>query len=169
MALLQTQTNPELLFEFFLGFSRFEYALKASGFFKPPRPRRNHPTLPHEAESDWARFALLIRDTFQPDRTEILKRACDYILHSPPMKQVIIGNGVAWETPLRPTHESEPEFLLRMVRCVRNNLFHGGKYSVEVHESTQRTEMLLKSSLIILEECLPLAPDVRREFDEATI
>lgn len=169
MPVFEVRTNRELLFEYFLTFSRFEYALKASGFFKPSRPRRNHPTLPHQAEPDWARFALLVRDKFQPERTYELKSACEYLLRSPPMKQVVINGAVAWETPLRPIQESEPQFLLRMVKCVRNNLFHGGKYSIEVHENTQRTEMLLRSSIVILEECLALAPEVKREFDEATI
>ena len=85
------------------------------------------------------------------------------------MKQVIINDQVAWETPVRPTSESEVEFLLRMVRCVRNNLVHGGKYNVEAHEDTQRTEILLTSSLAILVECLALATHVRQAFDEAII
>jgi hypothetical protein len=70
---------------------------------------------------------------------------------------------------VRPSHESELEFLLRMVRCVRNNLFHGGKHNNEVHKDTERTEMLLKSSLTILDECLALSVSVRQAFDEAAI
>jgi hypothetical protein len=56
-----------------------------------------------------------------------------------------------------------------MVRCVRNNLFHGAKYNNEVHEDIERTEMLLKSSLTILDECLALSPRVKSFFDEAAI
>jgi len=58
---------------------------------------------------------------------------------------------------------------LRMVRSIRNNLFHGGKYNIEVHEDTDRTEHLLRSSLVVLEECLELSPEVRLHFEEASI
>jgi hypothetical protein len=44
-----------------------------------------------------------------------------------------------------------------------------GSIAWRFNESTQRAEMLLKSSIVILEECLALAPDVKRQFDEATI
>jgi hypothetical protein len=70
---------------------------------------------------------------------------------------------------VRPPQESDVEFLLRMVRCVRNNLFHGGKHTNEVHEDTEGTEMLLKSSIAILEECLALSPNVKQAFDGAAI
>ena len=165
----ETRVDRELLLNFFLTFSRFEYALKASGLFKRPNPQRNDPSRPAEAQPDWDTFAVSLRCAFQPDRTETLKQACEYIFDSPPLKQVITNDAVSWETPVRPSHESDVEFLLRMVRCVRNNLFHGGKHSNEVHEDIERTEMLLKSSLAILDECLALSPRVKLVFDEAAI
>ncbi len=165
----ETRVDRELLLNFFLTFARFEYALKASGLFKRTNPQRNDPSRPPEAQPDWDTFAVSLRCAFQPDRTETLKRACEYISDSPPSKQVIIDDAPSWETPVRPSHESDVEFLLRMVRCVRNNLFHGGKHNNEVHEDTERTEMLLKSSLTILDECLALSPRVKAMFDEAAI
>ena len=171
----ETRVDRELLFEFYLTFSRFEYALKASGLFKRPNSKsikkfKEKGVLP-EAQPDLDRFAVSLRDrdAFHANRTQALKQACEYILNSPPMKQVIINDGVAWETTVRPTSETEVEFLLRMVRCIRNNLFHGGKYNIEVHEDTGRTEMLLRSSLVILEECLALATHVKQAFDDAVI
>ena len=158
----ETRADRNLLLTFFLTFSRFEYALKASGFFKRPKTRRNDPLRPPEAKPDWDRFAVSLRSAFQPDRTKPLRRACEFISDSPPWKQVIINDAVTWETPVRPAQESEIEFLLRMVRCIRNNLFHGGKHNIGVHEDTERTEMLLRSSLTILEECLTLEPRVKR-------
>lgn len=169
MPAYETRADRDLLLEFFLTFSRFEYALKGSGLFKRTNPQRNDPLRPPEAQPDWDTFAISLRCAFQSDRTETLRRACEYILDSPPWKQVISNDAVSWETPVRPSHESDVEFLLRMVRCVRNNLFHGGKHNIEVHEDTERTEMLLKSSLTILDECLALAPRVKQVFDEAAI
>lgn len=37
------------------------------------------------------------------------------------LKQVIINDGLAWKTSGRATSELEIAFLLRMIRCIRNN------------------------------------------------
>jgi hypothetical protein len=152
---MNTSVDQQLLLEFFLVFSRFEYALKASGFHK-----RHPPNPPHypRAEPDWDCFAARLRDKFDPNSTIKLKQACEYLLDSPPNQQVILQDAVAWETPVRPNGEGDIQFLLRMVRCVRNNLFHGGKFNIDVHEDTARTEALLRSSLTVLAGCLEIAP-----------
>jgi len=169
----QTRANQQLLLDFFLIFSRFEYALKVSGFFKVPDQRRYDPRCPPAAEPDWDSFAVSLRGIFLENRTECLRQASQYLLNSPPNKQVIIKAGcgwaIAWETPIRPQHETDIEFILRMVRSVRNNLFHGGKHDMELHEQTERTEQLLRSSLAILNESLTLSPRVKDVFDQATI
>lgn len=169
MPINKKRVSRKLLLDFFLKFSQFEYALKSSGYFLRAGPnRRNRPGSP-DAKPDWDRFAGSLRNDFQINRVEELQRACHYILDNPPNKQVIFNDSIAWETPVRPQNESDVEFLLRMVRCVRNNLFHGGKHNIELHENTQRTELLLRSGLVILHECLELAPQVKQEFDQAVI
>jgi hypothetical protein len=161
---VETMVDRELLLEFFLVFSRVEYALKASGYFK-----RHQPVPPRwpNAEPDWDRFAVSLRASFNPNATDDLRRACEYLFDSPPNQQIILHDAVAWETPVRPHNETDIEFLLRMVRCVRNNLFHGGKYNIGVHEDVQRTERLLRSSLTILAACLDLAPAQNTAYREA--
>ena len=163
----QTHVDQELLLDFFLTFSRFEYALKDSDFFQ--RSGRNYSHRHQDANPDWDSFAVSLRGVFRADSNDELQRACEYISDSPPDKQVIIDDAVDWETPTRPENESEIEFLLRMVRSIRNNLFHGGKHSTEPHEEVNRTERLLNVSLIILHECLNLAPDVNNAFLNATL
>ncbi len=158
-ASVKTAVDQELLLEFFLEFSRFEYALKASGLFKP------HP----RAEPDWDRFAASLRDSFNPSATDDLRQACEYIRDSPPNQQVICNDAVAWETPAHRDEETDIQFLLRMVRCVRNNLFHGGKYNIEVHEDTERTEMLLRSSLTLLAACLEIAPEQQAAYGDTRL
>jgi hypothetical protein len=135
------------LLDFFLTFSRFEFALKAAGFFKRPNPERQDARRPTDAKPDWDKFAVSLRSSFQPHATDALREAFEYIQNSPPQKQVIVNNSVDWKTPVMPEHESEVEFLLRMVRSVRNNLFHGGKHNIK---KTERTELLLRHSLTIL-------------------
>ncbi len=155
-----------LLLEFFLSFARFEYALKNTGFYVRHRSRQGLPT---QAEPDWDRFAVSLRTVFDSRRTPSLSQAFDYLTQSPPNKQVIVNGAPAWETPTRDPSVSDVEFALRMVRCVRNNLFHGGKHTNEVHEAPQRTTELLQSALTILGECLALSPSQRQFFDEAIL
>jgi len=163
------RTSRRLLLKFFLNFSRFEYALKASGYFQRGRLNRQNFPAPPDAKPDWNRFGESIKNTFKMDQNDELQRACQYILDNPPMKQVIVNDSIAWETPVRPQSQSDVEFLLRMVRSVRNNLFHGAKHNIELHEDIQRTELLLDNGLIILRECLRLSPQVKNEFDKAVI
>jgi hypothetical protein len=157
--------NRELLLDFFLTFSKFEYALKNSGFFikHPDQPNGAPP-----AEPDWDTFAVSLRTVFDSTKSEELKEACRYLLESPPNKQVIVNDAPAWETPTR-SQVTDFEFLLRAIRIVRNNLFHGGKYNIEFHETTERTCKLLQSTLVVLNECLRLAPNVCNAFNEASL
>ena len=166
MELIETRVGRDRLLEFFLSFARFEYALKTTGFFV------RHPEnfgRPPAAEPDWDRFAVSLRDAFNPNTDEEIAQACSYLSESPPNKQVIRNGAPAWETPVRDPALSDIEFLLRMVRCVRNNLFHGGKHNIEVHETTERTAKLLHSCLVILQHCLSLSPEQRRAYDEAVL
>ena len=63
----ETTVSKELLLEFFLTFSRFEYALKATGYYKrrPVKP----PDWP-KAEPDWDRFAASLRKIFNSNANE---------------------------------------------------------------------------------------------------
>jgi len=161
------RVDPNLLLEFFLTFARFEYALKATGFFV--RPRNDRPHVVHEAKPAWDRFAVSLRNVFLTDVNADVAEACRFLSESPPDKQVIINEQPGWETQARKPADSEIEFLLRMIRCVRNNLFHGAKHNLEIHATRDRTEKLLLSSLVILKNCLALKPDQKRAYDEATL
>lgn len=152
--------NRNLLFEFFVVFSKFEFALKNSTFLKGDEKN---------ADPDWDRFAISIRDVFSPYSTPELNQACEYLLLNPPMKQVVIEGAIAWSTVGPDESVSEAERLLLYVRRVRNNLFHGGKFSADPFENTERQERLFISSLVILAECLRLSPKVRDFFEAAAI
>lgn len=167
MPIQQTRVEKDLLFEFFLTFSRFEYALKESDFFQRLNTERSNGFKPPNAQPDWDKFAASLRDSFSSDKTDELSEACEYIELSHPFRQVIINDDICLETPIRPEREKQIEFLLRMIRCIRNNLFHGGEYNnLGIQEATERIERLLKSSLIILKECLALSSVVSNAFDE---
>lgn len=66
----QLGVDGEELLDFFLTFSRFEFALKTTGFFRPchqRRRQRNEPDEYPDAEPDWNAFATSIEGSFRPD------------------------------------------------------------------------------------------------------
>jgi len=81
----------------------------------------------------------------------------------------LINGNVMWDTTEPDLSLGETERLLLLVRRVRNNLFHGGKFSNEAFEDIDRQERLLKGSLLVLKECLRVSPQVNNAFDSAII
>lgn len=151
--------DRDLLLEFFVVFSKFEFALKNSTFLKGDESH---------ADPDWDCFAVSLRGPFRVSASSELKEACEYLLLNPPMKQAVVNNRLAWSSN-DPGAPSKVERLLLLVRRVRNNLFHGGKFSAGGFEDTPRQERLLKSALIILAECLRLSPETRELYHHAFI
>ena len=153
--------SKELLLKFFICFSRFEFALKTSGFALG--------NLRH-VKPDWDGYTKSIKDIFDKNKSQILFEAVDYFRLIPPWKQILMPDGtIGWDSSAPNDDKSEIEKIIILIRRVRNNLFHGGKFSNEVFENKERTELLLERSLIILEECLIITPHVMRQFNEATI
>lgn len=76
---------------------------------------------------------------------------------------------LAWSTDLPVEFDRKTELLIALVRRVRNNLFHGGKYNSELHEEPARNEELLRGGLLILEECLRVSSAVRQAYNGAAI
>lgn len=148
--------SMELVTGFTAVFSRYEYALKNSGFAKGSKSK---------AEPDWDAFALSIADKFDHLTNPRFREAVTYLVTSPPRKQVLVDHRVRWK-------ESPPDVGLRasaqallMVRRVRNNLFHGAKiWAPDGDWSRERNEKLVKDSLVVLVACLPLHPHVGGTF-----
>lgn len=151
--------DRELLLDFFLRFSRFEFALKAAGYAEGND---------RYVDPDWQRFAADIAPSFNQHRTSELEEACEFYSVNPPWKQVLVNNTLGWSADL-PAHQSQVDLLLGLVRRVRNNLFHGGKYNAELHEEPARNVRLLRGGLHILDECLHDSPRVKRLYDGSAI
>lgn len=113
--------------------------------------------------ADWEKFARDHDKSFDRERTEDLDTAVEYLLHEPPLKQVLNNGALDWKST---KVENVPLFLqlIRSVGRVRNNLFHGGKFpSMDVIDPGRNTD-LLKSSIVILQECLCLNERVGELF-----
>jgi hypothetical protein len=148
-----------LAWTFFVFFSRMEYALKRSGTYLKAGTS--------DAQPNWDKFAADYNNQFCPDASPELTAAVDYFLANPPRKQLNNDGAVGWSDPQR--HDGrEPllVWLLRMLRHVRNNLFHGGKFpSIRIDEPGRDRELLM-NSIVILNACIQLNAAVREFFDD---
>lgn len=141
-----------LAIDLFRTFSRFEYALKAAGFHNGDGA----------AEANWRDFALSVAALFDDPQDEVFKEAIDYILSSPPKKQMVENGVLIWNSTA-PQTDIRADRALIYVRRVRNNLFHGGKFNGHWFEP-QRSAELLKHSLTILNACLAASDRVNEAY-----
>jgi hypothetical protein len=151
------EENHKLAFKFFLVFSRFEYALKRAGFANGSA---------RGVEAAWDMFSSKYRSAFKPDQTAELLNACEYFTKNPPRKQILDAGVLDWSEP---QFRSEVPFfiwLLLMLRSVRNNFFHGGKFPIAPIEEPGRNLDLLRHSFVIIQACLALDKTVAHEFFE---
>lgn len=143
--------DRDLLFDFFWKFSVFECALKRRSFLKSGRD--NAP-----AEPDWYRFGESIRGRFSEICTDGFPESVNALKELSPQKQVVINGQLSWRKICRQPNESEEEFILRLLKAVRNNLFHGGKYPDGPVTEVARDRDILFAALSILESCFELLP-----------
>lgn len=126
---------------FFVLYSRFEFALKMAGFVCAGRQDNAVPA--------WDRFADACQADFFATLDRETRESAAYFEDSPPKTQKLGEDGrVRWVTT--PTQRDNLTWLLRMVRAVRNNLFHGSKYPIE----PARDEKLLMHAERVLLKCL---------------
>ena len=149
-----------LAWHFFVFFSRFEYALKRSSIYLMAGRE--------EAQPNWDKFASDLNPTFNPDSSTELKTAVKYFIQSPPRKQIRDKGQMEWSKPQNYDGNDGKEplliWLLRMIRFVRNNLFHGGKFPLIKISDPSRDRELLLHSMIILRTCLSLNSKVEEHF-----
>jgi len=115
----------------FITISRLEYALKASDFYCG-----NH----RRVEPDWERFARTLEPVVDDEyRPNSVINSFKYILENPPKKQIIKGEKLDW-IHAEPAAVNEVDKILKYVRRVRNNLFHGGKFFHGGFDDPERTK-----------------------------
>jgi hypothetical protein len=142
---------------FFLFFSRFEYALKRTGFVLN-KPRSDG------AIADWPRFAQENASLIDTNGSVQFKDAVAYIESHPPKRQVLsdgrldmVGDNYSGPFDLKR--------LLLLVGRIRNNLFHGGKFSGGL-ENDFRDRQLLESAIAVLKVCLESHDRLKKNFLE---
>ena len=151
--------DHDLLLEFFLTFARFEFALKDVGFVTGDH---------REAKPDWNSFGRSL-DLAEARREPGFAAAYEYLSLQPPARQVLVAGGLAWDTAVPFSTPARMDQVLQLVRRIRNNLFHGGKFNDEMHSGPERNRLLPQHALAILRRCRELSPAVARSFGDAAL
>lgn len=111
---------PQLACDFLGVFSRMEYALKASIKYAFGNGK--------EVKANWDGFANDIGKQFSAIDDKEFKDAVDYLLNHPPRKQILENSILRFADQEIEKKQTTAQQTLLMIRTVRNNLFHGGKY-----------------------------------------
>jgi len=139
-------------FEFFREFARYEYCLKATGLREESRA----------AKASWNKYAAEVTQVIDAPQGQDLVSAIAYFTDHPPKKQIVNDGALGWDEAL-PDHQRKAELILLLVCCVRNNLFHGGKFNGHWF-GPQRSEDLMQHALVILRACARGHPKVRAAY-----
>jgi hypothetical protein len=148
----QVDFDRDLVFKFFTVFSLFECALKRAGFCT--RGRNG------EAQPNWVDFANNIHSQFSTLTNGELMEAMNYMLKFPVMQQIPRNGKLSFAPMHRRPNINDTVWLSVLIRGVRNNLFHGGKWEFD----PTRDPKLLNHSLTILEVWAHLHPGVEHEL-----
>lgn len=150
-----TSKLSEFAFDFFFWFSRFEFALKESGFLKSHK-------VGNAAEPGWDEF------TRKHQAQYALSAFATRLLELSPQQQVVgLGDKLEWAQYNFPANATDLQRVVRLLQIVRNNLFHGGKHGEPFWDNPPRTELLLVLCKTILDEIARLGgfdADYRRYY-----
>lgn len=151
--------DRERVFRFLALFARWECALKRTEFVKTGQHG--------QAEADWDLYADAVVSPLAALSAGAFIAAREALVANPPRRQQLDGKRVRWVANPRRAKETDARYLLRVVRDVRNNLFHGSKYQDGPVDELARDQRLIDHATTILEACVDLEPRVRAVFDEA--
>lgn len=141
--------------EFFAVFSRFECALKSANYFYRYRDEHIEENDCQRIGADWSKYAIYLEKN-EDIKTKIIDSA-KYLLDNSPKIQCIKNETkeIKWTNPKR-KNKTEIEWIFYLLKLVRNNLFHGGKYEngQDGSYNSSHDENLLQTCLKILYICL---------------
>ena len=151
-----TVEGQNLITEFFITFSRFECALKESGFATGNGQHVN---------PNWDSFTQNISTSFENSEKNVtVKNAIEYLSNNPPRIQNLENGLLSWRGRIFQNNDPTINKLSLSIRDIRNNLFHGGKFNGNYEEDVSRNFILLKHSIVILNHWLNLNNNVKQNF-----
>jgi hypothetical protein len=141
-------------FEFFFWFSRFEFALKENGFLE------SH-TQGVAAKPGWDDFVVRWRDSYK------LTHAARRLLVVPPDRQIVgAGDLLTWKPVGLDDCTSELQKVVRLLKILRNNLFHGGKHGGAGWDDAARAGELLLVGLSVLNELAEMS-SLKADYEQS--
>lgn len=146
----------ELAIKLMASFTRAEYALKSTGYADGNESR---------VDPAWDRYANEIHEKFIEINDKEIDEASDYLLNNPPRKQILSSGRVAFIERQIDHNQKSTQQLLLIVRSVRNNLFHGGKFLPEGELEAGRNQKLVETALLVLSACISLNPKVQTSYE----
>jgi len=178
--------DRNLVFDFFWMFSAFECALKRGDFLKASRnqspdsgtdnadrrcPAHHQQRKGRAAEADWDKFGRVIDSEFAKLKSPAFLTAVARIKCLSPQRQINANGKLKWDPVKKETGETDAAYTLHLLRTVRNNLLHGGKYpdggpSRIAPVQIARDKEILGAAVIILDGCYELHPDIKRLIDD---
>lgn len=154
-----TSEGKELIIEFFITFSRFECALKVSGFANGGAEK---------VQANWETFAAVIRHDFDISaKSKSVLDALDYLTQHPPRIQNFSNGVLGWRDRVFEPDQPVINKICLSIKDIRNNLFHGGKFNGNYQEDVSRNYILLKSAIEILNHWLQLNQTVKQNYLES--
>lgn len=134
-----------LAFDFFYWFSRFEFALKEHKYLKSHTAGAN-------ADPGWGEFVKKWEGKYSTSAEAIA------LMTAKPEQQIVAANhDLEWKTVDLTACKSDLARVVRLLKTVRNNLFHGGKHGGAGWDDPKRTEMLLSYGRAVLDQLASLA------------
>ena len=117
-------------FEFFYWFSRFEFALKENRFLKNPIPGSR-------AEPGWGQLVKAYEGDYE------LSAAGSQLVAEAPRRQIVGQHELEFVLVGLDDQPSELARVVRLLKTVRNNLFHGGKHGADGWDDPERSMLLM--------------------------
>jgi hypothetical protein len=144
--------DRDLVFSFFWRFAALEAALIAKRQFRRVRHQNLAP------DPAWDKFKKALERTTRAWDSQSFREAATELLACNVRRQVVKGDNISWEL-LTPS-DSPVAFTIDTLICVRNTLFHGGKFSGGAMDIARDTRVL-QASLKVLNECYELHQGIR--------
>lgn len=141
----------DLVCEFFATFARFEFAMKEAKFVQKGKDY---------ASPDWDRLAQEMGEQLKVEAGSEVAAAVEYLNAKTPQVQTPV---LKWEA--RPLGGNTPVArAIHAAQRVRNNLFHGGKFTP--HSPEGHDERLVQCSQLLITTCLEQNGGLRALFEQ---
>jgi len=152
--------------EFFAVFSRFECALKSANCFDKNPDKHLEDINCQRIKPNWSKYCARYLEKNENLKAKVITSS-KYLLENPPQMQCIQNKTqkIKWNKPKK-HKETDLEWIFYLLKLVRNNLFHGGKYEIGQDGSynSSRDEDLLQTCLKVLYVCLDDDNPVTKAF-----